>query len=119
MTDSDRKGADAKKCDCTDLGSDAGAPEPPPSTATYTEKADGRNRSRLLCETERKENRVITQESLCLSSNHGRSEPRVRCCPNCGELVNERIPIEPCSEQSHARKRMDVGRLCPDCGQKL
>jgi hypothetical protein len=42
MTDSDRKGANTKKCDCTDLGSDASAPEFPPSTATNTEKAGGR-----------------------------------------------------------------------------
>jgi hypothetical protein len=42
MTDSDRKGANSKKCDWTNLGSDASAPEFPPSTATNTEKADGR-----------------------------------------------------------------------------
>ncbi len=42
MIDIDRKGANAEGCDWTDLGSNASAPESPPSTATKTEKADGR-----------------------------------------------------------------------------
>ena len=42
MTDHDRKGANAEQSDRNELGSDTKAPESPPSTATNTEKADGR-----------------------------------------------------------------------------
>jgi len=62
---------------------------------------------------------VITQEIHCRSSCHVSSEPAVRYCPNCGELVNEKIPFKQCTEQSHARMRMDVGQFCRDCGEKL
>ena len=55
----------------------------------------------------------------CLNSNHRRAEPSVRHCPNCGEIVNGKIPARQCSEQSHARKRMDAGKYCVDCGQRL
>ncbi len=61
----------------------------------------------------------MTRESRCLNSNHGRANPQVRCCPNCGETVNEMIPVKKCSDESHGRRRMDMGRFCPDCGQRL
>ncbi len=43
----------------------------------------------IVCRMERKENTVVTRESRCLNSSHGRSEPPVRYCPSCGELVTE------------------------------
>ncbi len=60
-----------------------------------------------------------TQEIRCLNFCHVDSEPSFRYCPNCGELVNEKILIKQCGEELHARKRMDVGRFCKDCGEKL
>ena len=37
--------------------------------------------------------------------NHGRTIVTVRFCPNCGEIVNGKIPIGTCSEEQHAKRR--------------
>ena len=55
----------------------------------------------------------------CPNFNHRESNPPVRFCPNCGKVVNERIPLKQCSEQSHARARMDRNKYCVDCGEQL
>lgn len=38
----------------------------------------------------------------CPNFNHRETNPPVRVCPNCGKVVNERIPAKQCSEQSHS-----------------
>ena len=41
----------------------------------------------------------------CPNDNHGRAVVTVRFCPNCGEVVNGKIPIGTCSEEQHAKRR--------------
>ncbi len=55
----------------------------------------------------------------CPNFNHLEEHPPVRFCPNCGEIVNERVSAKQCREQSHARARMDRNNYCVDCGQQL
>jgi len=55
----------------------------------------------------------------CPNFNHRETDPVVRFCLNCGKVVNERIPAKQCSEQSHARARMDRKKFCVDCGKQL
>jgi len=62
---------------------------------------------------------MIANESRCLNSNHQRANPEIRYCPNCGEVVNEKIPAKKCREQVHTRRRLDVGTYCVDCGEQL
>ena len=58
-------------------------------------------------------------ENRCFNYGHVRKNPPVRFCPNCGEVVNDKIPIKQCSKESHTRRRMDLGIFCVDCGQPL
>ena len=55
----------------------------------------------------------------CLNYNHGRANAPVRFCPTCGEVVNNNISAEECSEEKHARKRRDGSMYCVDCGEQL
>ena len=55
----------------------------------------------------------------CPNFNHRETNPPVRCCPNCGKVVNEKIRAKQCSEQSRARARMDGSKFCVDCGERL
>ena len=55
----------------------------------------------------------------CPNLNHRKRDPPVRICPNCGKVVNEKIPTKQCSEQSHARARMDRNKYCVHCGEQL
>ena len=43
----------------------------------------------------------------CGNYNHGRANVPVRFFPTCGEVVNDNISAEECSEDKHARKRRD------------
>ena len=56
---------------------------------------------------------------LCPNFNHQEAYPPVRFCPDCGKVVNERVPAKQCSEQSHASARMDRNEYCIDCGEQL
>jgi hypothetical protein len=55
----------------------------------------------------------------CPNDNHGRAIVTVRFCPNCGEIVNGKIPARRCSEEEHAIRRRARGTYCADCGQGL
>ena len=57
--------------------------------------------------------------TLCPNLNHRKTNPPVRSCPNCGKIVNERIPAKQCNEQSHAKARMNGKKYCVDCGEQL
>jgi rRNA maturation protein Nop10 len=43
----------------------------------------------------------------------------VRFCPNCGEIVNGKIPARRCSEEEHAKRRRARYTYCVDCGERL
>lgn len=55
----------------------------------------------------------------CPNNNHGRANAPVRCCPMCGETVNERVASKLCSEEEHARSRRDRNHYCIHCGKQL
>ena len=55
----------------------------------------------------------------CRNDNHGRANAPVRFCPTCGEVVNNNISAEECSEEKHARERRDGSMHCVDCGEQL
>ena len=55
----------------------------------------------------------------CDNMNHRRTDAPVSHCPQCGGVVNSRIPAQSCSSQKHdtARRRQSV--FCVDCGTQL
>jgi predicted RNA-binding Zn-ribbon protein involved in translation (DUF1610 family) len=55
----------------------------------------------------------------CPNNNHGRANVTVRVCPNCGEIVNGKIPATRCSEEEHAKRRRARYPYCVDCGERL
>ncbi len=55
----------------------------------------------------------------CTNLNHRRTESPVRCCPQCGAVVNARIATQRCSEGNHARSRRNQNLFCVDCGDLL
>jgi hypothetical protein len=42
----------------------------------------------------------------CRNYNHGRANAPVRFCPTCGEVVNNNISAEECSEQIAQQTRL-------------
>ncbi len=61
----------------------------------------------------------MSHNGRCLNYNHGRANAPVRFCPTCGEVVNNNISAEECSEEKHAGKRRDGSMYCVDCGEQL
>ncbi len=61
----------------------------------------------------------MIQRERCPNDNHGRSVVTVRFCPNCGEIVNGKIPARTCSELEHAKRRRAQNTYCLDCGERL
>ena len=55
----------------------------------------------------------------CSNYNHRRDDASVRCCPSCGEVVNEDIPAKMCSEAEHDLERKDLNKFCAYCGEQL
>jgi hypothetical protein len=55
----------------------------------------------------------------CTNRNHRRSNPPVRVCPNCGEVVNSSIAIKSCSDHDHGIKKRRGSAFCYDCGMRL
>ena len=62
---------------------------------------------------------MITQRIKCPNLNHRRANPPVRFCPDCGEVVNEGIPIRKCNEEVHAKRRRKRDNYCLYCGEQL
>jgi hypothetical protein len=56
---------------------------------------------------------------LCRNDNHGRAVVTVRCCPNCGAVVNGAIAAIRCTAESHARMLRSQSAYCFDCGEHL
>jgi hypothetical protein len=61
----------------------------------------------------------MVAKSPCQNMNHGRRNSPVRGCPDCGEVVNARIPPRACGEAEHARRRREQSTYCVDCGRRL
>lgn len=59
------------------------------------------------------------RQERCANDNHRRTVVTVRCCPNCGGIVNRRIPAKLCAEQEHARARRARSTFCARCGEQL
>ena len=57
--------------------------------------------------------------NTCQNLNHRRPIPRVRYCPDCGELLNENLASGNCSEEEHAKRRRARSKFCSDCGMQL
>jgi hypothetical protein len=55
----------------------------------------------------------------CANDNHGRMVVRIRFCPSCGEVLNQKIASRKCSERSHAEMRRSRSTYCMDCGVQL
>ena len=58
-------------------------------------------------------------QERCPNDNHGRAVVTVRCCPNCGKVLNEKIPAGRCSPERHASRRREQHSYCVDCGDRL
>ena len=61
----------------------------------------------------------MAQRRLCGNMNHRRRNAPVRCCPQCGEVVNQEIPAARCSEERHAKQKRTRNTFCVDCGEQL
>jgi hypothetical protein len=55
----------------------------------------------------------------CGNLNHRRNNAPVAHCPQCGSVVNERIPAKRCNETVHAAARRERAAFCVDCGTQL
>ena len=62
---------------------------------------------------------MLTRENYCPNFNHGRENAPVRFCPECGEVVNEDIPIRKCNKEEHAKSRRERDPYCVNCGEQL
>jgi hypothetical protein len=62
---------------------------------------------------------MATTLRACPNFNHRRTNAPVRYCPNCGEIVNDEISVKRCSDESHAKRRMQNSKHCVDCGEQL
>lgn len=61
----------------------------------------------------------MMRNNSCPNLNHSRSNVPVRHCPTCGDVVNENVPAKKCSEEQHAKNRLDQNRFCVNCGEQL
>jgi len=62
---------------------------------------------------------MVTETNHCPNYNHRRTNPPVRSCPICGEIVNHTISIQPCQEEKHARAQRNRDKYCVDCGKQF
>jgi hypothetical protein len=59
------------------------------------------------------------QSDPCSNLNHRRTDAPVSHCPECGNVVNERIPARHCNDTDHAAARRDRATFCVNCGTQL
>jgi hypothetical protein len=55
----------------------------------------------------------------CINLNHRRRDAPVRCCPNCGQVVNAKVVQVQCPSTRHDVKRRSGSTFCVDCGDRL
>ena len=60
----------------------------------------------------------ISKEN-CRNYNHGRTNPPVAYCPNCGLKFNFLGAKLICNEQKHRDDRKNRHIFCTDCGKNL
>ena len=63
--------------------------------------------------------RPFQQATPCENMNHRRPNAPVPFCPQCGAVVNDRLPVQHCSEAKHAAARRQQTAFCVDCGSKI
>ena len=61
----------------------------------------------------------MQRSERCANDNHSRSNVTVRCCPNCGRIVNARIPAGRCLVERHAAARRVGSSYCAHCGERI
>jgi hypothetical protein len=54
----------------------------------------------------------------CRNMNHGKVNPPVNFCPNCGEKFKTST-VGRCDEEKHRARRKDRNLFCHDCGKEL
>lgn len=54
----------------------------------------------------------------CRNMNHGKSNPPVNFCPNCGEHFKTNI-VGHCNDEKHRTRRKERHIFCHDCGKNL
>lgn len=59
------------------------------------------------------------QPNACLNQNHRRTQPPVRYCASCGEIVNDQLVVKKCSIEEHNKERRDMYKFCVHCGVAL
>lgn len=59
------------------------------------------------------------QRERCPNLNHGRTNPPVRYCIECGKVVNASLVVGKCSDEEHAKNRRQRNKYCSDCGVQL
>ena len=57
--------------------------------------------------------------NACNNLNHRRRDAPVRCCPNCGAVVNAKMAAAKCPPVRHADRRKSGSSFCVDCGDQL
>lgn len=56
----------------------------------------------------------------CRNMNHGKPNPPVCFCPNCGEKFKTFVvAAQNCSDEKHRERRKSRCTFCFDCGKKL
>jgi rRNA maturation protein Nop10 len=55
----------------------------------------------------------------CPNDNHGRMVVRIRFCPSCGQVLNDKIASRKCPADAHAKMRRSRSTYCMDCGEGL
>ena len=62
---------------------------------------------------------AIVPWDTCKNLNHRRTNPPVRYCVDCGELLNGDLFPTECTEEDHAKRRRGRSKFCPNCGEQL
>jgi hypothetical protein len=57
--------------------------------------------------------------AACGNLNHRRSDAPVGHCPDCGEVVNQRLHASRCTADAHDRARRDRLAFCVYRGEQL
>lgn len=56
----------------------------------------------------------------CRNMNHGKANPPISFCPNCGEkFVSGSVNGGRCDDEKHRSRRKERSAFCQDCGKKL
>ncbi len=63
------------------------------------------------------EGKMTTWGNECPNYNHEREDAPVRFCPDCGEMLNEDIPMRKCKNKEHAISRRERDKYCVNCGE--